>query len=183
MNCSLHTAIFFLALVLRHYSRKFRRKANIIDRFMRDFLQMDAEQDVGISVIGATRRASNWSDRLVLSTGVSCIVASLLWHTVQPENLEASTMPPLMAEWFIPGLVGRKMSSFVGIVVPSIGMLVSSVILVLVTYFFPQDHQHTNNNENAAPTSSQTIHETTETLEQKTKSDTKPPHRRRKSIH
>jgi len=77
--CSVRVYFMVLALVIRHYALLFMRKSIIIDCFLRDMFGIDAEDDLGISVAGAARRARSWSDRIVISTGITVCVAYLLW--------------------------------------------------------------------------------------------------------
>ena len=91
----LYSLLFVLAFVLRRAARMFKRKARIIDQFLRDVLNIDAPLDFGISVDDAARRARAWSSHVLVSSAVTFVVNALLWNAMQPTSWDVSTLPPL----------------------------------------------------------------------------------------
>ena len=81
--CTVHVALLFLSLILRRIATKCKRKSGIFDQFLRDVFKMDAEKDIGITVVGATTRARSWAGRIVLSSTVTCCATILIWHVVE----------------------------------------------------------------------------------------------------
>jgi len=75
-----HLGVFVLALVARRASFAFQRKQMILDHFLRDFLTLDAEKDIGISVADAVSRSRTWSDKILVSSSIAGITAMYLWY-------------------------------------------------------------------------------------------------------
>jgi len=95
VKVAIYDFILFLALILRHLSGIFRRKAELINSFLHEKFQIEAEEDFGISVSGAAYRARAWTRRLVVSAVAACVISSLLWIAMQPTSWEASMLPPV----------------------------------------------------------------------------------------
>ncbi len=87
--CTVHICLLFVAVVLRRMASSCKRKSNIFDRFLQDVFKIDAQDDLGISVAGATRRAKAWAGRIVLSSAVTCCTTVIIWHIVE-SPVEAS---------------------------------------------------------------------------------------------
>jgi hypothetical protein len=82
--CGALAGFLILSFGLKHGANVFRRKVNLLDQFLREVLQIDAQRDVGVSVAGAAARAQVWSQRAVRSAVISFLVISVLWHVLQP---------------------------------------------------------------------------------------------------
>lgn len=80
---SLHVTLLLISLGLRKASFAVQRKANICDQFLQDVLTVQAENDIGVSMAGATSRLRFWSDRFVLSSAMACCTAVSFWYLVQ----------------------------------------------------------------------------------------------------
>jgi hypothetical protein len=76
--------LVILSLMVRFGAHIFMRKAFILDRFLRDMFDIDAERDFGISVLDAARRIRMWSDRSLISSASTCALAFLWWTIKQP---------------------------------------------------------------------------------------------------
>jgi hypothetical protein len=70
--------------MIRFGANLFMQKALILDRFLRDIFDMDAEKDLGISVMDAAKRSRTWSDRALIVATYSFFFAFLLWTIKQP---------------------------------------------------------------------------------------------------
>lgn len=82
--CTYRVYCMIGAIVIRYAALLFMRKSIMVDCFLRDIFGIDAERDLGISVVGAARRTRTWSDRLVVSTGLTCCIAVFLWIASHP---------------------------------------------------------------------------------------------------
>jgi len=88
--CTMHVCLLLLSLILRRMATGCKRKSIIFDQFLRDVFKIDAQEDLGISVAGATTRARAWTGRLVLTSTVTCFATILVWHIVE-SPVEGST--------------------------------------------------------------------------------------------
>jgi hypothetical protein len=115
---SVQAGILLFSIAFVYLCRLFKRKANIIDQYLRDVFQIDAAEDIGVSIQGAAGRARRWSYRFFLPASFSFVVASLLWHEMQPKSLDATSLSPMIGST-LPGLV----------------LLVCAAGVALLTYF------------------------------------------------
>ena len=104
VTAALHTVLAILSAVAFHLACLFKRKQNLIDRFLLDAFRINAATDVGISVADAAQRLMSWSKRLLITTFLSCIVSYFFWHQSQPVSWAAAKLPPT-ANILIPSLV------------------------------------------------------------------------------
>lgn len=81
---SIHLCLIITVLMIRFGANLFMQKALILDRFLRDIFDMDAEKDLGISVVDAAKRSRTWSDRALIVATYSFFFAFLLWTIKQP---------------------------------------------------------------------------------------------------
>jgi len=81
---TIHVCLVTISFVICYYSMLFRRKSVIMEEFLLDMFGIIAEEDIGISVVGASIRARAWSQRIVISATVTCIAALLAWNIMQP---------------------------------------------------------------------------------------------------
>eukprot|EP00923_Selenidium_pygospionis_P014529 GHVN01025055.1.p1 GENE.GHVN01025055.1~~GHVN01025055.1.p1 ORF type:complete len:417 (-),score=42.62 GHVN01025055.1:171-1421(-) len=82
--CAINGTLLLLALIAQRGSCIFRRKARIYTHFLQEVFLLNAEQDLGISLTDAARRAQIWSERAVKTTAGSFVSGALFWHFVQP---------------------------------------------------------------------------------------------------
>ena len=82
-----HTALLLLTFVLRRGSYHLKRQSSVFDHLLHNKFQLDAEEDLGISVANAAIRARAWSMRAFYSASVSCAASTVLWRTLQPPLL------------------------------------------------------------------------------------------------
>jgi len=104
VTAALHAVLAILSAVTFHLASVFKRKQNLIHRFLLDALRINAASDIGISVADAARRLMSWSQRLLVSTLVSMTVSCFFWHQAQPVSWAAAKLPP-MANILIPSFV------------------------------------------------------------------------------
>lgn len=94
VTAALHTVLAILSAITFHLACLFKRKQNLIDRFLLDALRINAARDIGISVVDAAQRLMSWSKRLLASTLASMIVSFFFWHQSQPVSWAAAKLPP-----------------------------------------------------------------------------------------
>jgi hypothetical protein len=82
-----HTALLLLTFVLRRGSYHLKRQSSVFDHLLHNKFQLDAEEDLGISVANAAIRARAWSMRAFYSASLSCAASAVLWPAVQPPLL------------------------------------------------------------------------------------------------
>jgi hypothetical protein len=82
-----HTALLLLTFVLRRGSYHLKRQSSVFDHLLHNKFQLDAEEDLGISVANAAIRARAWSMRAFYSASVSCAAGAVLWPAAQPPLL------------------------------------------------------------------------------------------------
>ena len=104
VTAALHTVLAILSAVAFHLACLFKRKQNLIDRFLLDAFRINASTDVGISVADASQRLMSWSKRLLVTTLLSCMVSYFFWHQSQPVSWAAAKLPPT-ANILIPSLI------------------------------------------------------------------------------
>eukprot|EP00562_Extubocellulus_spinifer_P019686 CAMPEP_0178588510 /NCGR_PEP_ID=MMETSP0697-20121206/27073_1 /TAXON_ID=265572 /ORGANISM="Extubocellulus spinifer, Strain CCMP396" /LENGTH=400 /DNA_ID=CAMNT_0020224867 /DNA_START=176 /DNA_END=1378 /DNA_ORIENTATION=- len=81
---TIHIALLLIAGTFRYYAGFFKRKAIVIDQFLKDKFGIDAKVDIGISVAGAANRARWWSERILFSAAITSYIELCLWFAVQP---------------------------------------------------------------------------------------------------
>jgi hypothetical protein len=81
---TIHVLLVATAYLLRFYSILFKRKSVIIEEYLMDMFGINAEEDIGISVVGAAVRARAWSQRIMISASITCFTSLLAWHIIQP---------------------------------------------------------------------------------------------------
>lgn len=81
---TIHVCLVALAFIIRYYSLLFRRKSFILEEFLVDIFGINAEEDIGISVVGASIRAHAWSLRVAISATLTTITSLLAWYYWQP---------------------------------------------------------------------------------------------------
>lgn len=89
---TLHTIEGFFAVGLWYIARIFKRKSNIVHAFLRDMFEIEAEEDLGVSVQVAAAHAKLWCMHGAWSSATMCVLVSLVWHATQP------LVPPSEAE-------------------------------------------------------------------------------------
>ena len=104
VTAALHTVLAIVSAVAFHLACLFKRKQNLIDRFLLDALRITASTDIGISVADAAQRLMSWSKRLLVSTSLSMLVSFFFWHQAQPVSWAAAKLPPT-ANILIPSFV------------------------------------------------------------------------------
>ena len=81
---TIHICLVAFALLLLYYSNVFMQKSIIFEQFLIEMFDMHAEEDIGISVVGAAIRARAWSQRIAVTTIFTCVIALVLWNVEQP---------------------------------------------------------------------------------------------------
>ena len=81
---TIHICLLALAFILWYYSLLFRRKSVILEEFLVDMFGINAEEDIGISVVGASIRARAWSQRIATSATLTAITSLVAWNYWQP---------------------------------------------------------------------------------------------------
>jgi hypothetical protein len=81
---TIHICLVSLALLLRFYAIVFKQKSIIIEQYLTEMFGINAKEDFGISVVGASIRARAWSHRIMITSTLTCIIALLAWHMEQP---------------------------------------------------------------------------------------------------
>ena len=104
VTAALHTVLAILSAVAFHLACLFKRKQNLINRFLLDAFRINAATDIGISVADAAQQLMSWSKRLLVSTLLSCMVSYFFWHQSQPLSWAAAKLPPT-ANILIPSFV------------------------------------------------------------------------------
>ena len=75
-----HIAIVALIVLLRRLVNLMNRKSNLLDQCLKDFLKLEAEQDLGISINGIANRAQLWTKRLLITSSCTCLLTLWFWH-------------------------------------------------------------------------------------------------------
>jgi len=85
---SLHATLFAMSLSLKHIARLFRRKVNLVNQFLIEVARIEAEDDLGISVDGASKRSKAWSQRIFWTSSAMWYITAILWFRMQPPVIE-----------------------------------------------------------------------------------------------
>lgn len=77
-------SMLILTILLRRLINLMNRKSNPLDQFVREVFKLEAEQDLGVSVKGATRRLRLWINRITAVSVAMALMALLVWQASQP---------------------------------------------------------------------------------------------------
>lgn len=103
---TIHLCLVAVAFALYYFAIIFRRKSVIIEEYLMDMFGINAEEDIGISVVGASIRLRTWSRRIALSATITCVFSLVAWIYWQPtldELRRALSEDYIRAEHLSPG--------------------------------------------------------------------------------
>ena len=104
VTAALHTVLAVISAIGFYLASIFKRKQNLIDRFLQDAFRINAVDDIGIGVSDTAQRFMSWTKRLLASTLLSMLLTFFLWHSSQPVSWDAAKLPPF-ANILIPSFV------------------------------------------------------------------------------
>lgn len=81
---TIHLCLVAIAYIFSSYAVLFKRKSVIIEEYLMDMFGINAEQDIGISVVDAAIRVRAWSKRIMISASIACITSLVAWNIMQP---------------------------------------------------------------------------------------------------
>jgi Phorbol esters/diacylglycerol binding domain (C1 domain) len=84
---SLQAVALIVSSVLRQLSILFKRKEDIVDKFLRNMLTLDPQADFGIRIVDLSARLRYWTDLIYFTTTTMTVLAILFWYWMRVENL------------------------------------------------------------------------------------------------
>ena len=80
VSLSTQFGLLGVAVLFRYLAILFKEKQQIVDNFLQEMVTISPEEDLGVSVEELAKVTRRWSDRLVVSNVVMCVMTILIWH-------------------------------------------------------------------------------------------------------
>ena len=75
----IQTSVWLFSLLAYRLGKLFHRKTNIINQFLIDVVDLDAQKDLGISIDGLSTLLNLWCRRILKSSSLSLLIIVLIW--------------------------------------------------------------------------------------------------------